>query len=146
MDTEAHYTIKATNMDKILGYGAIALATIALIVNFSGGSAELGGISDASCSVSSTETVTIGDDVSVQVLAAASNRAYARITALDGEANTISLSFDEGAAAVDNQGALLHDASYYIEVGRNTDLPYTGAVTAITDTSSTTVAVTDCLY
>lgn len=113
--------------------------------------ADLGGIRDSKCSVSSTEVVSIGDDISTQVLASAENRAYARIQTVANESvNAVYLSFDEGAAAVVGEGARLATSTdsrgSVIEFGRNADMPYIGAVTAITDVASTTVLVTDCLY
>lgn len=106
-------------------------------------------VATTKCSVSSTEVATVGDDISSTVLSASETRAYARIQFLNpSNTNTVTLSFDEGAAAVANQGVSLASstAETVIEFGRATSFPYTGAVTGITDISTTTVLVTECNY
>lgn len=80
------------------------------------------------------------------VLEAYSNRSYAKIEAT----STVYLSLDEGAGAEIGRGVGLNLASTspsYIEFGRSTSLPYTGAVTGIwSGSGSTTVMVTECRY
>ena len=116
--------------------------------SFQGGN---GGLTAAKCSVNTVTAAPIGDDVSLTVLAANETRAWAEISletlAADGVAtNTPRLSFDEGAAATLNDGRKLSTSTPTIVFGRNTDFPYTGAVTGITNTGSTTVRVTECTY
>lgn len=109
------------------------------------------GITDASCSVNTVSAVSVGDDVSSTILSAKGNRAYAKIqlveTAGGVATSTVFLSLDEGAAATLNNGLKLATSTPFIEVGRNADNPYTGAITGITNgTASTTVLVTECSY
>lgn len=107
----------------------------------------------AVCTVSSVAAVTIGDDISTQVLAASTNRAWARISVGNNATNTVFASFDEGAAATLNNGIGLNTANTggasstpYIDFGITTPFPYNGAVTAITNFGTTTVLVTECSY
>lgn len=112
---------------------------------------SLGGVSDPSCTVSSATSTAIGNEASSQILAAKGNRAYARVSVIGSESNIVSLSFDEGASALVNKGIVINGTTTegtatYVEFGRATNFPYVGAVTGITNTSSTTIAVTECLY
>lgn len=124
------------------------LYTVKKDVNVGGGA----GISAPKCSVSSTEVATLGNQLSSTVLAANETRAWARIQQPLNATNTVALSFDEGAAAVRGEGYTLTNATTTSPVamtdafGRATDLPYTGAVTAISSTGSSTVLVTECSY
>lgn len=108
---------------------------------------SLKGLTDSACAVSSVASVAVGDDISSTVVSATSNRAYARIGVADAETEPIFLSFDEGAAATVGNGLIISaTSSPYIEFGRGTLFPYTGAVTAITGSASTTLSVTVCNY
>ena len=107
----------------------------------------------AVCTVSSVVAVTIGDDISTEVLAASTNRAWARISVGNNATNTVFASFDEGAAATLNNGIGLNIANTggasstpYIDFGITTPFPYNGAVTAITNYGTTTLLVTVCDY
>jgi hypothetical protein len=106
-----------------------------------------GNLNQVSCDVNTVTAVAVGDDTSETVLAAYSNRAYAIISVASAETEPIFLSFDEGADATTGNGIILTATSTtQIEFGLNTDFPYVGAVTGITGTASTTVAVTECRY
>lgn len=110
-----------------------------------------GGLNNPKCSVSSTEFASVGKDIGSTILSANETRAWARIQQVANATNTVSLSFDEGAAAVAGQGAALTPAtttSPYtaIEFGRNAGFVYTGAVTGLADKGSTTVMITECSY
>lgn len=117
--------------------------------SFQGGN---GGLTAAKCSVNTVTSATVGDDISSTVLAANGTRAWAMIEVALGDANNVSLSFDEGAAATLTSGIQLSQSTTsagvlkQIVFGRNTDFPYIGEVTGITNTSSTTVRVTECSY
>lgn len=90
------------------------------------------------------------------VLATSSRRAWARISVGDNATNTVFLSFDEGAKAVANTGLVLNRANGtaggeatttpYVEFGLNTDFPYTGAVSATSETGTSTLLVSQCVY
>lgn len=104
-----------------------------------------------SCAVSTVTPATVGNQVSTTLLSSASNRAWAIIQQPLNATNTTSISFDEGAAAVLGEGISLQTASTtdgisYMKFGLSTELPYTGAVTGITNTGSTTVQIIQCLY
>ncbi len=109
-----------------------------------------GEIDSAKCDVETVTMKTVGADISSTILSAAGNRAWARIQQVRDVAgvatSTVSLSFDEGAAATVNGGLQISTSTPSIEFGRNADLPYVGAVTGITNAGSTTVRVTECLY
>lgn len=102
------------------------------------------------CTTSSITAVAVGNQLSTQVLATSSNRAYARIqevrNAAGGATTTPSLSFNEDVPATAGNGLQLSTSTPTIDFGLNTDFPYIGAVQAITDTSSTTLRVTECTY
>lgn len=141
-------------MKSLLTSGAALIglfAVIFVISNVGKTDAQmLGGVNAPKCTVSSTETATVGHQLTTTLLAENGTRAYTRIQTRSGEGNTISLSFDEGAAAVVGEGLQLGNfastSENYIEFGRATNFPYTGAVTGITNTSSTTLMITECSY
>lgn len=113
------------------------------------------GFQARSCTISTVANAIIGTTSST-VLAAHSGRAWARITQVQNTAaiatSTPFLSFNAGASAVANSGVTLGTTTPSIDFGRNTDFPYTGAVTAINAnilsivSGSTTVQVTECRY
>lgn len=82
------------------------------------------------------------------VLAPSSRRAWARIQQLQVPTDVINLAFNEGTAAVAGEGVVLatSTAPLYIEFGLNTHNPYTGEVTGIAPTATTSVLVTECSY
>jgi hypothetical protein len=110
---------------------------------------SLKGINDSACSVTSTYKAVVGNQLTSTVLSAASNRAYARISLVTNDSgvatSSVYLNFDEGTAATSNNMRLSTTTPYY-EFGRNTDMPYTGAITGLTTTGSTTVNIIECLY
>lgn len=110
----------------------------------------LGGLTDSKCIVSTSTAMVVGDDTSTQLLGNEPNRAWARVQQLEGSSNSIWINLDEANAAVVGTGIVLAKSSSTTNdsfmFGKNTDMPYTGEVTAITDTSSTSVLVVDCLY
>jgi len=110
-----------------------------------------------SCAVSTVAQALVGT-TSATILSANSGRAWAKIeqtlTTAGVATSSVFLSFDEGANAVANAGLTLATSTRTSpEFGRNTNFPYTGAVTGIVGnaggsllTASTTVQVTQCLY
>ena len=111
-----------------------------------------GGVGARECTVSTVAAATVGDDISSTLLAEYTNRAWAIIEQPINATNTVSVSFDEGAAATVNGGVQLTSATTTSPkqatepFGLNTDFSYTGAVTGITSTGSTTVRITECRY
>lgn len=109
------------------------------------------GFTASSCTASSS-SITIGDDISTQVLASSSRRAWATISLGNNATNTVSVAWND-VTAVHNTGTLLNGAvtngastTPSISFGLNTDFPYTGAVKVITNFSTTTLLVTQCNY
>ena len=134
----------------------IAFIIVAILIAFGIGLSPVGdavlggagGLSANSCTVTQT-TVSVGDDISSTMLASAVNRAWATITQVRTSAgvasSSVSLSFG-GTATVGN-GYVLSTTTPEATFGLNTDYPFTGAVTGITNgTASGTVLVTQCLY
>lgn len=106
-----------------------------------------GGVKERSCAVNTVTAVAVGADLTTTVLPAYSNRSWARVGVASAETEPIFVSFDEGAAATVSNGVILTATSTtYIDFGLNADFPYTGAVTAITNTASTTLMITECRY
>jgi hypothetical protein len=132
---------------------AVLIVVVGSVIFYTGFENRVFGEVDSSgCTVSLSTKVTIGDDVSTQVLPITGNRAWAVIQQPANATNTVAVSFDAGEAAVLGQGYQLHDYATStgntdkVTFGRNVELPYTGAVTAITNNGTTTVLVTECIY
>ena len=137
-------------MNKSIIFVGGSLIIVGLIVllgaNYGRQSLQLGGVSASKCNVSSTEVASVGDDTSSTLLAANEVRAWAQIQNRFNATNTVHLSFDEGAAAVLHQGFFVAPTSTSPEFGRATRFPYTGAVTGITDSGTSTVLITECSF
>jgi hypothetical protein len=106
---------------------------------------------DAYSCTASSSTIIIGDDIATTVLSAHSRRAWATLQVNNNATNTVATSF--GGTASMNNGYLLNQAitngastTPSINFGLNTDFPYTGAISAITNFSTTTILVTQCIY
>ena len=102
-----------------------------------------------SCTVSTTTAKSVGNQSSQTILATSTSRAWAIIQRLPNETNSTFVHFNNGANATVNNGMLVGTTTgslSAITFGRNTDLPYVGAVTGITSNSSTTVLITECNY
>ena len=98
------------------------------------------------CDVTTSANVVVGaSDQVTQILAAHSLRAWAIVQKQFNSTSTVSLSFDEGAQAVSGAGFTVTTTTPAV-FGANTDFVYTGAVTAVTDVGTSTVAVTECRY
>lgn len=109
------------------------------------------GLGQPTCTASSTVAL-IGDDISTQILASSSRRAWTRVQINNNATNTVFLAVNDVPAAI-NTGFVLGgnlgasaSTTPYIDFGLNTPFPYTGAVKAITNISTTTVIVTQCVY
>ena len=111
----------------------------------------VGGFTDRGCTTETSSAVTLTPDTSATVLAASSRRAWARIQHVQIPLDIVWLSFDEGAAATTTKGIILATSTTateptLIEFGLNTDNPYTGEVTGLAVTATTTVLVSECRY
>ena len=141
------YSLIITSLVLLVGIGYKIINTQTL----GGGAGQVA----SSCTTSTVANATIGTTSST-VLAAHSNRAWARITQVQttgGVAtSTPFLSFNAGAVAVVNSGVTLGTTTPSVDFGRNTDFPYTGVITGIVgnvggaSNASTTVQVTECRY
>lgn len=103
------------------------------------------GFSAFDCTISTNSSTSVGDDIATTVLSAHSRRAWAKVQLLGTDSNTASISL--GGTAVAGTGLNIASSSpKEVVFGLNTDLPFTGAVSVITDISTTTVKVTECRY
>ena len=108
----------------------------------------------ASCTTSTTRVVSIGTTTATTVLSASSTRAWASIQVPQAATNTVAIAF--GGTAALGQGYQLVPVQEMnvptgtttpsVQFGLRTDLPYAGAVTALTNNGSTTVLVTECNF
>ena len=131
----------------IVAAGAILFYIYGVPAAFQGA----GGITARGCSITHT-TAAVGNQASSVVLSANSRRAWAVIEQPINATNTVSVSFDEGAAATAGNGYVLTTATTTSPVGQtpgfgqNADFAYMGEVEAITGTGSTTVLASECIY
>ncbi len=109
-----------------------------------------GGIAANECTIFTQDAVAIGDDISTEVLASHARRAWAMVQQPENATNTVAFGFGQAATLTDGlimgDGGTATSSLDYLQVGLNTDYPFTGAVNAITDVGSTTVKVVDCRY
>ena len=112
--------------------------------NFSEG--NLGGNAFANCTTTTETSVEIGASNSTTILSARSGRSFARIQQVRDAAgvatSTVSLAY--GATATLANGTELSTTTPFVELGMDTDHAYQGTVTAIANTGSTTLRVTEC--
>ena len=132
--------------------GIIATVVIFVGLSYTPVSVPVGGLASRDCDVTET-TISVGHQLSTTVLSAKGRRAWAVIQQPINATNTVTVSFDGGTAAVDTQGYSLsindgNSASTTDQVifGLNTLFPYTGAVTAITASASSTLSIISCAY
>lgn len=128
----------------IFGFMAFKPANVTIEAPVGGGD----GFTASACTVTHSVAL-VGHQESRTILSANSRRAWAVIQQPVSATNTVSLSL--GGTATYGQGyhlyqALTASSTNEMEFGLNTDLPYTGAVTAITAAASSTVLVTQCVY
>ena len=108
-----------------------------------------GGIGATECDITTESLISFGDDVSTEILASYGRRAWARVkfpTDSTGVSTSgpVALGFDATAALGD--GTVLSTSTPELIFGLNTDLPFTGAVNAITTNGSTSIEVIECRY
>lgn len=124
----------------------IVAATFMPALSFAG---EGGRVADK-CSTTTVARAVIGDDISSTIVSASDARAYVRIdlsTDNTGMATSSAFLNFGTAAATTASSFKLSTSTPYIEFGRNTDFPYVGTVTGISNgAASTTVLVTTCTY
>lgn len=134
-----------------MSLGVALCAAVAAILFLYASQAQAGtsSLSSYPCSVVTSTSTVVGSQVSTTVLATSSRRAWARIEQPVNATNTIAVSI--AGAAVIGQGVQLTPATStspvaFFDFGLNTDLPYTGAIQAIANAASTSVAVSQCVY
>ena len=105
------------------------------------------------CDVSAVSKIVVGPAGSEGeeiLVAASSTRAWARLQLKPQATSTVFIAFAAGAAASPDRGIALQPATSsvsFVEWGRNTDFPYTGAVTGISNgAASTSLLFTSCRY
>lgn len=103
----------------------------------------------SNCTITTEDTVVIGDDISSSLLSNAPNRAWAKVSiAVNSQGfSTSSPRISLGSTATVLGGNRLSTSSPDLIFGLDTDLPYTGVVSGITvGAASTTVHVTECKF
>jgi hypothetical protein len=152
--TSDNITMKAAVV-VVLGAFVTVVAIVAGILFYTPQESLAGGdgFTANNCVVSTSTAISVGLQPGAStVVGTSSRRAWAQIIQVDAATNTVSLNFNQGApATIATAGIQLGQGSSSstatgIAFGLNTDLPYTGAVTAITDKGSTTVRVIECNY
>lgn len=121
---------------------------------FSATTVKAGGFATSASQVCTTSTVTavaIGNQASTRIVATSSRRAFVRIQQPINATNTVSLIANADAPATTVTGLQLTAATTtspvpFITFGLNTDFNYTGSITGITNTGSSTVLVTQCNF
>lgn len=144
-------------LSELLIIGAIfAVSTfVGVFLATSAKTPTLGGTSSLAsypCATVTNTRVAIGNQLSTTVLAASSRRAWARISVPNAATSTFFLSL--GGTATVGSGVVLNGSNVkggasstpFIDIGLDTWLPYTGAVSAITNVGSTTAVVSTCAY
>lgn len=147
---------------KALSFGAVCAGAIAILLaaaalaSYYSPAVVSADIDSPRCTTRLSGSATVGSQVSSVVAAttslaqAGADRAFLRIqqalTTGSFATSTVYLSLDEGAPAVVGQGMMLATTTPYVDIGLNTNHPYTGTVTAITNSGSTTVLVEECVY
>ena len=104
-----------------------------------------GGDLAVACNATTVSVVSVGNHSSVEVLATSSRRAWAIVSQPINATNTVVVNINQDALATLTNGFPLA-ATSSIVLGLNTPLPYTGSISAITNTGSSTVLVTQCTY
>lgn len=111
-----------------------------------------------SCNVTTIVSTLVGPKTSkggTTILPAKSNRAWARVQPVTTSTAVFYLGFGSNAilggslalVQIGSPATTGTTTASYLDFGRNTDFPYTGAVTAINDTTaSSSMMITECLY
>lgn len=127
----------------IVAVVALVWGTSAVQDNLGGGD----GYVAQKCDVTTNTEVEVNPGNSQTVLSAYSRRAWASVGSNGTTTQNIWLSFDEGASAVVGQGFRINSTSSPdMMFGLNTDFPYTGEVTALAASATTTLNVIECRY
>lgn len=130
---------------------AVLIGPISTIFKTQEAQGQTTGPANQACTAS-TSKVTIGHQLSTQVLATSSRRAWARVQVDQNATNTVALALNDVTATLNN-GILINQAltngastTPVLDFGLNTEFPYTGAVKALTNLGSTTLLITQCTY
>lgn len=108
-----------------------------------------GSTATQACTASSTK-VFVGHQASTEVLQSKGRRAWALIQQPLNATNTVAVSVTSASPAfgsgISLASATTSEYKTSLEVGLNTDFAYTGAVTVLTSTGSSTLQITECIY
>lgn len=130
----------------ILTLGVMAVMLVNLTPTFS--LAGEGGKFASDCDISTYTKVAIGHQTAVELLASHGRRAWARVDLpiSDAGAATNTVSLGLGVTATLNEGVQLATSTNTFVFGLNTDMPFTGSVSAITSNGTTSIRVVECRY
>ncbi len=121
------------------------------------GSSATGGTAADACASTTNAVMAVGKDIPSTLQGTTSNRAVLVIQQPRNATNTIAISTTIAAANFLTAGLQLGSTTVQantaispiptiLMVGLNTEIPYTGAVSAISESGSTTVLVSTCNY
>lgn len=136
-----------TALGVALGLILVAHGAVNLYQNTLGGGGV--GVGTTACRITTNASTTVGHQTSLQVLAPKANRAWATVEHVGDTTNKVFLGLDNTSGTTTakvNDGHMLATTTPVFVSGLATDNPYVGGITAITNTSSTTVLVTECSY
>lgn len=102
----------------------------------------------ANCDITTRTAKAVGDDLTTEVLATSTNRAWARISVPRNATNTSFAEFNDIDATTNSAFALgaASTTPSSLEFGLTTSFPYIGAVNVINSPASSTVLVVECVY
>jgi hypothetical protein len=109
-----------------------------------------GGIGAQQCEIIASTTVNIGNQTSIEIVAAASDNAYVLLTQPVNATNTVYIGYGQDASTRNSTRLSAGNGSTStpdsIAFGLNTDFPYVGSIEALTSVGSATIGVTVCRY
>ena len=106
------------------------------------------------CATASSTTFAVGKDLSSVIIGTTSARAFGKLMLFPNATNTVYVAFDGKTATVANGFPIFTTGSptasssevAFLEFGLDTDFPYTGAISVISNNGSTTLNAINCAY
>jgi len=105
------------------------------------------------CDITTRTLAVVGDDLTTEVLATSTNRAWARIAVGANATNTSYVEFNDIDATVNSpfvlnktQGSGAGTTTPELVFGLTTPFPYRGVVNVLNDNGTSTVEVIECVY
>lgn len=141
-------TTKLKIMQIVLSISVLFALMYASTFIFAPAEKALGEIDSAGCQITKT-VLGVGNQSSVLLVGTSTNRASLHIQQIENATNTAYLSFGYASATVSGSTWRLASSTGVNKnafIGKNTDFPYTGPITVITDVGSSTLLVTECNY